>query len=125
MTKEKPKITKKVLAQLKAEIKAESKKRKLKPMDGLGAYEMRKIRITLRQIWQRSHSRKLVIKRCTNSDGFPLCEKCKAIIPKITIDHIEPCGEVNEGFIARLFCPSSGLQGLCPDCHQLKTNEQK
>lgn len=118
-------VTKKDRALIKAEIKAESKKRKLQKCDGLGAYEVEKIRKAMRVVWQRSHARKLAVLRSTGEDGFSYCELCKVMTPKIKIDHIEACGVVDAGFIERLFCPSSGLQAICNECHNKKTKEDR
>lgn len=46
-------------------------------------------------------------------------------MPKIKIDHIVEVGDVDAGFIARLFCPSSGLRALCNDCHNEKTKLER
>lgn len=54
-------------------------------------------------------------------DGFPRCEKCKKKVPKIQPDHIVAIGEISDGFIGRLFCPSKFLKALCPKCHREKT----
>lgn len=100
-------------------------KKKLKPFDGLGPLEIKKIRQSIRQVWHRSYARKLVVKRCVGEDGFFRCEKCKKKTPQIKIDHIKQVGDVDSGFIKRLFCPSDKLQGLCPGCHNIKTRLEK
>ena len=76
-------------------------------------------------VWHWGYPKKLVIARCTGKDGFLKCEKCKKRVPKVFVDHIVQVGDVDSGFIARLFCPSSGLQGLCAECHRLKTKEER
>lgn len=101
-----------------------TKKVKQKPFDGFGPKEKKNARNALRLVWQRSHARKLVIKRCTGKDGFPRCEKCKKKTPVVKVDHIKRIGEMDSGFISRLFVPSKDLQGLCPPCHQKKTNSE-
>ena len=60
------------------------------------------------------------------------CNKCKKWFPdkQINIDHILPAGELNKaddlpGFVERLFVEESGLQCLCQNCHNIKTNEEK
>lgn len=60
------------------------------------------------------------------------CNKCKKWFPekKITVDHIIPCGSLQKasdlpGFVERLFCEESGLQVLCTDCHNNKTQLEK
>ena len=97
------------------------KKEKAKRIDGLGTYEITKISSAVRQVWQRSLARQIAVKRCTQSDGFLKCEHCGVVAPKIKIDHIIPVGSLKDGFMERLFCPSTGLQGLCNDCHKAKT----
>jgi hypothetical protein len=101
------------------------KKTKIAKFDGLGPYEVRKIRSALRLVWHRSHSRRLVVLRCTGKDGFARCEKCRARTPALKIDHTVNVGEVDEGFIKRLFCPSVQLQGLCKICHDAKTKWER
>lgn len=100
-------------------------KKTLEKSDGFGPYEIKKVRSALRLVWHRSHARALVVKRCTREDGYPYCEKCGERTPKLKIDHIIQCGDLDGGFLARLFCPSSALQGLCKDCHNAKTREER
>lgn len=104
--------------------------RKAPKTDGLGPREIAQIRSAIRQVWQRCHARKLVIQRCTHADGFHRCESpaCEAKgkrVPKVYVDHIERVGDLDGGFIARLFVPSAGLQGLCKKCHAKKTAEER
>jgi hypothetical protein len=101
------------------------KRTKLMKTDGLGPLEIKKIRTALRLVWHRSHARQLVVKRCTGPDGFLYCEACGKKTPAIKIDHIVPCGDVDEGIIRRMFCPSTGLQGMCKTCHNEKTKEER
>lgn len=128
MAKAKKKVAKKVAAKKvvkKAKpAKVVKKKEKAKPVDGLGIYEKTKLRNAIRQIWQRSKARQLVIKRCTGKDGFLRCEECKAKTPKIQVDHIKPAGELDGGFIERLFVPSDKMRGLCKTCHAPKTKAE-
>lgn len=93
--------------------------------DGLGAHEIKKIRSAIRLVWHRSHARRLVVIRCTGKDGFFRCELCAKKTPQIKIDHIRRVGDVDDGFIARLFCPSNELQGLCVSCHNEKTKAER
>lgn len=102
-----------------------AKKMKLKPTDGLGPLEVKKIRTALRLVWHRSHARKLVVKRCTGYDDFFYCEKCRRKTPQLKVDHITNVGEMDSGFIRRLFIPSSQLQGLCKLCHDAKTKWER
>jgi len=101
------------------------KKIKLTPFDGLGPYEVAKIRSALRQVWHRSKARKIVVTRCTDIEGYVFCECCYQRTPKILIDHITKCGNVDAGYISRLFIPSMGLQGMCKKCHDEKTKKEK
>lgn len=100
-------------------------KKKLPKTDGLGPIEIKKIRQALRQVWHRSYSRALVVKRCLVEGGFSKCEQCKEIVPAVKIDHIEKVGDVDEGFIKRLFVPSAKMQGLCKTCHDEKTKQER
>ena len=93
--------------------------------DGLGPHEIKKIRNALRLVWHRSYARSLVVKRCIGKHGFYVCELCKKKTPQLKIDHIDKVGEVDSGFILRLFCPSTKLQGLCKVCHNLKTKQER
>ena len=104
-----------------------AKKKKPKPekIDGLSPNDIKRIRSAIRQVWHWCYPKKLCVQRCTRKNGFQYCEKCKKKVPKIFVDHITQVGDVDAGFIARLFCPSSGLQGLCKSCHQSKTNDER
>lgn len=93
-------------------------------IDGLSAQDVAKIRSAIRKVWSWSWPKKLCTNRAVGKDGFSRCELCKKKTPKVFIDHITPVGEVDGGFISRLFCPSSGLQALCKKCHQTKTNAE-
>lgn len=106
-------------------VKEKTKKKKLEPTDGLGPKEIKNIRTAVRLVWQRSYARKLVVQRCTGFDGFTFCEECDERTPKLKVDHIEKVGDVDEGFITRMFVPSSKLKGLCDDCHKEKTKEER
>lgn len=101
------------------------KKAKLAKTDGLGPLEIKKIRTAIRLVWHRSHARALVVKRCTGKGGFAYCETCKKRTPSLKIDHIQVVGDVDEGYIKRLFCPSRKLQGLCKPCHDEKTKGER
>ncbi len=94
-------------------------------VDGLSPHDVKKIRAAIRQVWHRSHVRKLCVNRCIGKDGFSYCELCKKRAPKVFIDHITKVGEVDSGFIKRLFVASKYLQGLCKKCHDLKTKEER
>lgn len=98
-----------------------SKKRKKAKIDGFGPREKQMVRNAVRQVWQRSLARRLAVKRATGADGFPRCEGCGKKVPKVTIDHMVAVGEMDGGFLERMFCPSSGLKALCYPCHGKKT----
>jgi len=100
-------------------------KKKIEKTDGLGPLEAKKIRIAIRQVWHRSYARSLCVKRCVGSGGYSYCEKCKKRAPKIFIDHVEKVGDLDGGFLSRLFCPSERLQGLCKKCHDEKTKLER
>jgi hypothetical protein len=104
-------------------------KRRKKPksvkIDGLGPEDIRRLRNAIRQVWRYSEAWKRVKKRSIGKDGFPFCEKCKAKVPKTYVDHVINCGDVDDGYIRRMFVPSSGLQALCKRCHDKKTAAEK
>lgn len=93
-------------------------------IDGLSPGDIKNIRSAIRKVWQWSHPRKLCLKRCTEN-GWSVCESCHRVTPKIFVDHKVPVGDVDGGFIERLFCPSSGLQGYCKTCHDDKTKGER
>lgn len=101
------------------------KKVKTEKVDGLSPGDVAKIRSAIRQVWSWSYPRRLCIQRATGKDGFPRCEKCRKKVPKVHPDHILPVGEVDAGFIRRLFCPSTELQALCGKCHGQKTRSER
>lgn len=105
--------------------KRKVKKEKPPKVDGLSAADIERIRKAIRQVWSWSHPRRLCAQRCIGRGGFSYCERCKKRAPKIFIDHRVAVGLVDGGFIERLFCPSSALQGLCKVCHDLKTKQER
>lgn len=61
-----------------------------------------------------------------------LCAVCKIYHKQtnISVDHIEPCGSLNNyddlsGFVSRLFTNEEGLRVLCNDCHKVITATQR
>lgn len=100
-------------------------KKTVEKIDGLNAKDIANIRKAIRQVWHRSHVRKLCVQRCIGKDGFSYCEKCKKRSPKVFIDHKIAVGDVDAGFIKRLFISSKGLQGLCKKCHDTKTSAER
>lgn len=102
--------------------------KKLKPIDGLGPREKAKIRNALRDVWRYSLQHRMVVKRCLmvgDKQGRSRCEGCKKPTAKVFVDHITPCGQIDRGFIERLFIPSKFLQGLCKGCHDPKTKAER
>ena len=60
------------------------------------------------------------------------CAKCSGWFTgkEIQVDHIEPAGKLSNykdlaGFVKRLFCEADGMQVLCLECHQSKTNAER
>ena len=102
------------------------KKEKPIPIDGWGnPKEIENVRKAIRQVWNWSYSRRLAKNRCLDKDGFFVCEKCKKKTPKIQIHHINTVGDLDSGFLERLFCPSDQLLCLCPKCHGIITKEER
>lgn len=99
--------------------------KKNRPVDGFGPSEIARVRSAVRSVWQYSLARRLVISRCTHEDGYTYCEKCKERCPKLFVDHIEKVGDLDGGWLKRMFVPSSELQGICKPCHTAKTKEEK
>lgn len=76
-----------------------------------------------RRIWGWSRAKALCLERAEGPNGLPICEneKCLKEVQKVQVDHITPAGTVDNGYLDRLFCPSSKLQALCKRCHKRKT----
>ena len=60
------------------------------------------------------------------------CAECSGWFTgkEIQVDHIEPAGKLSSykdlaGFVKRLFCEADGMQVLCLECHQSKTNAER
>ena len=60
------------------------------------------------------------------------CAECSGWFTnkEIQVDHIEPAGKLSNykdlaGFVKRLFCEADGMQVLCLECHQSKTNAER
>lgn len=109
----------------KAENLKAQKAPKTEKVDGLGKKDILKIRSAIRQVWHRSHPRKLCVQRAVGKNGFLFCEKCTKRVPKIYVDHKQKVGDIDGGFIHRLFCPSTELQALCKKCHDAKTKQER
>lgn len=119
------------LRKLKARIAADEKKKAKKAarkIDGLGPHLKSKIRSALREVWHRSEARKLVVARVALPNGFSRCEdaECKnKKYPKVYIDHTVNVGDVDHGFIDRMFVPSDKLKALCKKHHDAKTKDER
>lgn len=107
-------------------MKKRAKKQKPQKVDnGLGEQDVKRIRTALRRVWGWNYSRKICVERAIGKDGFPRCEQCRKKVPKVFPDHIEKVGDVDAGFIFRLFVPSNRLQALCKKCHDAKTRHER
>jgi hypothetical protein len=103
-----------------------AKKISREKVDGLSPYDKAKVRSAIRQVWHRSHPRRLCEQRSTDAKGYRFCEECGKRVPKVQIDHTIPFGDIlSPGAIERMFCPSTGLKAMCPKCHKIKTKEDK
>jgi len=100
-------------------------KKKVQKTDGLGPYEIQRYRAALRDVWRHTLAHSLVRKRCAIDKDYSRCEKCKRKVPKIFVDHIINCGDLDGGYIERLSVPSNKLQGLCRECHDAKTKMER
>lgn len=103
------------------------RKSKESPQDGgLSSKQIKQLRSAIRQIWSWSYARRLVLKRCALPGDFARCEKCNEMVSKIFVDHIAPCGDVEDAnYLKRVFKPSKFLQGLCKKCHAKKTKAER
>lgn len=86
----------------------------------------------LRRIWRNSENCKATRARCAVDKKTSKCEKCGDVIHKklLELDHITPIGGIVRGcngdwnlYIERLFF--GDLQGLCENCHRVKTNSRE
>lgn len=86
----------------------------------------------LGKAWMVWPPRNEVKRRCKieGKTGWYRCESCKQEREKIEIDHVEPVIKPEDGFldwntyIASKFVAAEKLQGLCHECHQLKTKQE-
>jgi hypothetical protein len=93
--------------------------------DGMSLKDVERLRKYTRTVWGWSTPRRLCIARATDDEGFVSCEKCKKRVPRIFVDHIKQVGDMDDGYLRRLFCPSTGLQALCKSCHAKKTKGER
>ncbi len=100
--------------------------KKVAKVDGFGVAERKAVRSAIRLVWQRSLARRLALKRATDAAGYLVCEQCGERTPKAHVDHLEPAGEVgSDGYVARMFVPSTELRVLCVACHKSKTKKER
>jgi 5-methylcytosine-specific restriction endonuclease McrA len=86
-----------------------------------------------RDIWRQSENYQYAKKMSKSAfkKGWFNCSKCLSDREVIKIDHIEPIGKqpiIFEEFgdwLAKLFCGVRNLKGLCKDCHDAKTKQER
>lgn len=99
----------------------------------------------IRKIWQWSEIRRDAIKKASEATpDFVRCALCGELKIKASythpgkkkktkdysVDHIEPVGPAPKGFVGwdgylkRMLNPDKGVQVLCTECHQKKTNKE-
>lgn len=111
------------------------------------------IRSALRKAWSKFPNKYEVQKegrkKMTGETGREVfhqqCNHCKRWFEMkyMTVDHIEPCGQLTEyehlpAFVAKLFCGTDNLQNLCnykladkdkfegvPSCHYMKSQVER
>jgi Zn finger protein HypA/HybF involved in hydrogenase expression len=100
--------------------------KRIPKIDGFGVAERKAVRSAVRLVWHRSLPRRLALKRATDAEGYICCEQCGQRTPRHHVDHIEALGDVeSDGYLVRLFVPSSALRVLCPPCHRPKTLRER
>lgn len=120
----KPKQTPAQKAALK--LIQQAKEIKERDIDGVTRKEIERIRRAVREVWMwTSFPRRLCLKRAMHADGFPRCEACKEKVVKVYADHIHNVGDVDAGFIDRMWVSSKNLQAICKKCHDRKTREER
>lgn len=86
-----------------------------------------------REVWRQSLNYQEAKRRCriAGKPGWFDCQLCDNEVEVIRIDHIQPIGkqpvEIIQfgGWLDKLFCDASNLQGLCNACHKQKTKEER
>lgn len=98
-----------------------------------------RIRSALRKSWRAWPPRNDVLRAATRPVANPTrkqrvetrCNECGGWFSRdrVSVDHVVPCGhlcrETAGEFIERMFVESSGLQVLCDQCHNEKTQEER
>lgn len=99
-----------------------AKMTKIERPDAVDPKLLKQIERAISQVFGWCHMRRKCVTRCSIGADFYRCEKCKAKVPRIQVDHIIPRGDLfSPGYLERTFCPSTELQGLCKKCHRPKT----
>lgn len=96
------------------------------------------IRSALRGATRRWGPIQEVKKAARRDRGIYECNVCKEHVPlkvdrknNVHVDHIHPAVDPSKGFVSwdslieRMFCEEEGLQVLCTECHDAKTNLEK
>ena len=101
--------------------------------------QKQKIKATLRQVSRYMPQKKVcrdnaihLTEKGVRGGNLYMCSICGLCfkINEIEVDHIEPVMPLDRDivdwneYISRLFCEVEGLQVLCKDCHQIKSNEE-
>lgn len=94
-------------------------------IDGWSPVVEKKIRSAIRDVWRYTPAWRMVVKRCLIADGYSRCEQCQKKCPKVFVDHITRAGEIDGGYLKRMFVPSTKLMGLCDFCHKAKTKIER
>lgn len=101
-------------------------KREQRVDGGIGSIEKAAIRSAIRLVWQRtSKAREICKKRAFIEKGMYRCEICSDVVGDIKIDHNVEVGDLDSGYLERLWCPSSELTAMCAKCHNEKTKEER
>lgn len=82
-----------------------------------------------RMVWRQSLNYYQVkrVTRVIDKPGWFSCQTCGRETEKIQIDHMEPIGKQPQDFkqfgdwLTKLFCGTENLEGICTDCHKIKT----
>jgi hypothetical protein len=86
-----------------------------------------------RDVWRQSETYQAVKKACKSKlrAGWFDCTRCLQLREVIRIDHIAAIGKQPTNWrefgpwLERLNCGDFNLQGICTDCHKVKTKHDK
>lgn len=129
------------MANRKARDFSSFKKREVNPDDVIWRKTQRDILEAItRYVWSRHPWKKEVVQRCRavvqvgiHKNGNPIyrvkakCEQCQKIVDKVDVDHMAPKIDPNHGFqgydkfVEMCIVKPAALQGLCKECHTIKT----